>query len=31
MSKSRVRGRMNGGGQTLTIHTRDGSIHLKQT
>jgi DUF4097 and DUF4098 domain-containing protein YvlB len=31
MSKSRIRGRMNGGGQTLTIHTRDGSIHLRQT
>ena len=31
MSKSRVRGKMNGGGQTLTIRTGDGSIHLKQT
>ena len=30
MSKSRVRGKMNGGGSTLTIHTGDGSIHLKQ-
>jgi hypothetical protein len=30
MSKSRVRGKMNGGGQTLTIRTGDGSIHLKQ-
>jgi hypothetical protein len=30
ISKSRVRGKMNGGGQTLTIHTGDGSIHLKQ-
>ena len=29
MSKSRVRGKMNGGGSTLTIHTGDGSIHLK--
>jgi len=31
ISKSRVRGKMNGGGRTLTIHTGDGSIHLKQT
>jgi hypothetical protein len=31
MSKSSVRGKMNGGGSTLTIHTGDGSIHLKQT
>lgn len=30
MSKSRVRGKMNGGGATLTIHTGDGSIHLRQ-
>jgi len=30
MSKSHVRGKMNGGGSTLTIHTGDGSIHLKQ-
>jgi Putative adhesin len=30
ISKSRVRGKMNGGGQTLNIHTGDGSIHLKQ-
>jgi hypothetical protein len=30
LSKSRIRGKMNGGGQTLTIHTGDGSIHLKQ-
>jgi DUF4097 and DUF4098 domain-containing protein YvlB len=30
MSKSRVRGKMNGGGQTLTIHTGDGAIRLKQ-
>jgi putative adhesin len=30
MSKSKVRGKMNGGGSTLTIHTGDGSIHLKQ-
>jgi DUF4097 and DUF4098 domain-containing protein YvlB len=29
MSKSRVRGKMNGGGQTLTIHTGDGAIRLK--
>jgi len=31
ISKSRVNGKMNGGGQALTIHTGDGSIHLKQT
>jgi DUF4097 and DUF4098 domain-containing protein YvlB len=31
MSKSSVRGKMNGGGSTLSIHTGDGSIHLKQT
>jgi DUF4097 and DUF4098 domain-containing protein YvlB len=30
ISKSRVRGKMNGGGSTLIIHTGDGSIHLKQ-
>jgi Putative adhesin len=30
VSNSRVRGKMNGGGQTLTIHSGDGSIHLKQ-
>lgn len=30
MSKSRIHGKMNGGGATLTIHTGDGSIHLKQ-
>jgi len=30
LSKSRVHGKMNGGGSTLTIHTGDGSIHLKQ-
>jgi hypothetical protein len=30
MSTSRVHGKMNGGGSTLTIHTGDGSIHLKQ-
>jgi hypothetical protein len=30
MSKSKVHGKMNGGGSTLTIHTGDGSIHLKQ-
>jgi hypothetical protein len=29
LSKSRVHGKMNGGGSTLTIHTGDGSIHLK--
>jgi hypothetical protein len=30
VGKSRVRGKLNGGGQTLTIHTGDGSIHLKE-
>jgi DUF4097 and DUF4098 domain-containing protein YvlB len=30
ISKSRVHGTMNGGGQILTIHTGDGSIHLKR-
>jgi hypothetical protein len=30
ISKSRVHGKMNGGGSTLTIHTGDGSIHLRQ-
>jgi DUF4097 and DUF4098 domain-containing protein YvlB len=30
LSKSRIRGKLNGGGQTLTIHTGDGSIHLRQ-
>jgi hypothetical protein len=30
ISKSRVHGKMNGGGATLTIHTGDGSIHLRQ-
>jgi hypothetical protein len=29
MSKSKIRGKMNGGGSTLSIHTGDGSIHLK--
>jgi hypothetical protein len=29
ISKSRVHGKMNGGGQTLTIHSADGSIRLK--
>jgi Putative adhesin len=31
ISKSRVHGKMNGGGQTLTIHTGDGSIRLRQS
>jgi Putative adhesin len=31
MSKSHLRGKMNGGGQTLTIHTGDGTIRLKQS
>ncbi len=30
-SRSEVRGRMNGGGQPLTIHTGDGSIRLSKT
>lgn len=30
-SRSEVRGKMNGGGQTLTIHTGDGSIRLSKT
>ena len=30
-SKSELRGKMNGGGQTLTIHTGDGSIRLTKT
>jgi hypothetical protein len=30
-SRSAVRGKMNGGGQTLTIHTGDGSIRLSKT
>ena len=29
ISKSQVRGKLNGGGQTLTIHTGDGAIRLK--
>jgi len=31
LSKSEVRGKMNGGGPTLTIHTGDGSIRLTKT
>jgi hypothetical protein len=30
MSKSKLRGKMNGGGPTLKLHSADGSIHLKQ-
>lgn len=30
-SKSQIRGRMNGGGQPLTIHTGDGSIRLSKS
>jgi DUF4097 and DUF4098 domain-containing protein YvlB len=30
ISKTRIHGKMNGGGQTLTIHTGDGSIRLSQ-
>ena len=29
-SKSEIRGKMNGGGQDLTIHTGDGSIRLSR-
>jgi hypothetical protein len=31
ISKSRVRGKMNGGGQELLIHTGDGSIRLRRS
>ena len=30
-SKSQIRGKMNGGGQALTIHTGDGSIRLSKS
>lgn len=30
-SSSRIQGKLNGGGQPLTIHTGDGSIHLNKT
>jgi DUF4097 and DUF4098 domain-containing protein YvlB len=30
-SSSRISGKLNGGGQTLTIHTGDGSIHLNKS
>jgi DUF4097 and DUF4098 domain-containing protein YvlB len=30
-STSRISGKMNGGGEQLTIHTGDGSIHLSKT
>jgi hypothetical protein len=30
-SSSNIRGKINGGGQTLSIHTGDGSIHLNKT
>ena len=30
-SKSQIHGKMNGGGQPLTIHTGDGSIRLSKT
>jgi DUF4097 and DUF4098 domain-containing protein YvlB len=30
-SSSRIQGKLNGGGQTLTIHTGDGSIHLSKS
>lgn len=30
ISKSRIHGKMNGGGPTLNVHTSDGSIHLRQ-
>jgi len=31
MGTSQIHGKMNGGGQQLTIHTGDGSIHLSKT
>jgi DUF4097 and DUF4098 domain-containing protein YvlB len=31
LSKSRVRGKLNGGGQELVIHTGDGSIRLRRS
>jgi DUF4097 and DUF4098 domain-containing protein YvlB len=30
-SSSSIHGKLNGGGQTLTIRTGDGSIHLSKT
>ena len=30
-SSSNIRGKLNGGGQSLSIHTGDGSIHLNKT
>ena len=30
-SSSRIQGKLNGGGQTLSIHTGDGSIHLSKS
>jgi DUF4097 and DUF4098 domain-containing protein YvlB len=30
-SSSRIQGKLNGGGQTLSIHTGDGSIHLNKS
>lgn len=30
-SSSRIQGKLNGGGQAVTIHTGDGSIHLSKT
>jgi Putative adhesin len=30
-SSSRISGKLNGGGQTVTIHTGDGSIHLNKS
>jgi hypothetical protein len=31
LGTSKIQGKMNGGGQPLTIHTGDGSIHLSKT
>jgi hypothetical protein len=31
LGKSQIRGKMNGGGQALTIHTGDGSIRLSKS
>ncbi len=30
MNSSHIHGKLNGGGQTLTVHTGDGSIHLRR-
>jgi hypothetical protein len=30
LDHSSLRGKLNGGGPTLTVHTGDGSVHLKR-